>query len=66
MRIVLRSIKTGLYLQKEGKWTADLALAWCFRHSAEAMDLARKMSLHELEVLLDFEEPPRRVALPLP
>ena len=68
MRIVLRDIKTGLYLQEAGEWTQDLKNARTFRHGAEAMDLAREYRLQGLEVLLDFEDPPaqQQVTIPLP
>ncbi len=68
MRIVLRKIKTGLFLRPTGEWTTDLSVARTFKHSAEAMDTARKQGLEGLEVLLAFEEPTsqRQVAIPLP
>jgi hypothetical protein len=66
MRIVLRHTTTGLFLREEDQWTHDLDLARCFKHSAEAMDLARQTCLQSVEVLLSFEDPPRQIALPLP
>jgi len=65
MRIVLRNIKTGLYLGPQNEWTPELMAARCFRHSAEAMDVARELGLQDLEVLLSFEQPPQQVILPL-
>jgi len=65
MRVVLRHTKTGLFLTANQSWTASLEAALCFRHSADAMDAARKFNLREVEVVLDFEEPPHRVSLPL-
>jgi len=68
MRIVLREIQTGLYLQETGKWTRNLQEARTFKHSAEAMDVARKHGLDGLEVLLSFEQPPgqQEYSIPLP
>ncbi len=68
MRIVLREIKTGLYVQQPGEWTRDLRQARTFKHSAEAMDVAREHDLEGLEVLLAFDEPPtgQQVSIPLP
>ncbi len=68
MRVVLREIKSGLYLRDTREWTPKLEEARTFRHSAEAMDLARKHGLEGLEVLLAFEDPPARqpVSFPLP
>ena len=68
MRIVLREIKTGMYLQDPGEWTTDLVQARTFKHSAEAMNMAREYGLQGLEVLLAFEEPVSQqpFAIPLP
>ncbi len=68
MRIVLRQIKTGLYLQQPGAWTHELKEALTFKHSAEAMNVARQHQLEGLEVLLAFEEPlgQQSVSIPLP
>ena len=66
MRVVLRNMRTGLYVQEGGSWTPDVMLAQVFRHSAEAMDTARDGGLKGLEVLLVFEEPQYNVTLPLP
>jgi hypothetical protein len=65
MRIVLRNIRTRLYLRNDGRWTSELSEARCFRHSAEAMDIARETGLPDVEVLLAFEQPPRQIALPI-
>lgn len=68
MRIVLREIKTGLYLREPDTWTSELAAARTFKHSAEAMDTAREHGLEGLEVLLAFEEPVAQgiFSIPLP
>jgi hypothetical protein len=68
MRIVLREIQSGLYLQRPGEWTRNLQEARTFKHSAEAMDMARAQGLDGLEVLLAFDDPPgsQEVAFPLP
>ena len=66
MRIVLRKISTGLFLNPADDWTAQLDEARCFKHSAEAMDVAREQHLEGTEVLLTFEDPPRQVSFPLP
>ncbi len=68
MRIVLREIKTGLFLQRPGEWTRDLTEARTFKHSAEAMDVARQHGLEGLEVLLAFDGPTaqQQFSIPLP
>jgi len=53
-------------LQDEDRWTTNPERARAFRHSAEAMDYARKQRLKEVEVLLAFETPRFEVGLPLP
>ena len=65
MRVLLRDIRTGLYFRPAG-WTNESEEAQSFRHSAEAMDLARQERLEQAEVILAFEQPRHIVALPLP
>ncbi len=66
MRVLLRDTRTGLFFRGLREWTAEVEEAFSFRHSAEAMDLAREHALENAEVLLSFEEPEQNVALPLP
>jgi hypothetical protein len=66
MRVHLRHISSGLLFQEPDQWTAEMEKARAFRHSAEAMDLARHKGLREVEVLLTFEEPRSSVGLALP
>jgi len=66
MRILLRDLDTGLYFREPEQWTAETERAQTFRHSAEAMDLARAEKVQNAEVVLAFEEPRYSVALPLP
>jgi hypothetical protein len=66
MRVLLRDARTGLYFQDPEQWTAETAKAQTFRHSAEAMNLARECQVQQAEVILAFEESAYTVALPLP
>jgi hypothetical protein len=66
MRVLLRDAKTGLYFQEPQGWTAETEKAQAFKHSAEAMDLAREHNVTDAEVILAFEESRYTVALPLP
>ncbi len=66
MRVLLRHTRSGLLFQEPDQWTAEAGKARAFRHSAEAMDLARQKQLRHVEVLLAFEHPQRQVTLPLP
>jgi hypothetical protein len=66
MRILLRDVRTGLYFRTPEAWTPETDNAQSFKHSAEAMDLARTQHIEQAEVILAFEEPRVTVALPLP
>lgn len=66
MRILLRDSDTGLYFRQTEQWTTETEQAQNFRHSAEAMDLARSQGVQNAEVILAFEESRYAVALPLP
>jgi hypothetical protein len=66
MRVLLRDVRTGLYFREPEAWTAETDQALTFRHSADAMDLARAQRLAHAEVILAFDETRHSVALPLP
>lgn len=66
MRVLLRDVTTGLYFCEPKEWTAETGKAQSFRHSAEAMNLARAEGLEKAEVVLAFEESAYAVALRLP
>jgi hypothetical protein len=66
MRVMLRDTRTGLYFKEPAEWTAEAGKAQSFRHSAEAMNLAREHRISDAEVILEFEESSYTVALPLP
>ncbi len=66
MRVLLRDSDTGLFFRQPEQWTRKAEEAQSFRHSAEAMDLARAERVQNAEVVLTFEEGQYAVALPLP
>jgi hypothetical protein len=66
MRVMLRDTRTGLYFKEPAEWTAETEKAQSFKHSAEAMNLAREHRISDAEVILEFEESRYTVALPLP
>ena len=66
MRVLLRDTTTGLYFREPANWTAEADQAQNFKHSAEAMNLAREHRLAHGEVVLAFEQPCHTIALPLP
>ena len=66
MRVLLRNASTGLYFREPEHWTSETDKAQSFKHSAEAMDLARRKRVQHAEVVLAFEESAYTVSLPLP
>jgi hypothetical protein len=66
MRVMLRDTRTGLYFKEPAEWTPEAEKAQSFKHSAEAMNLAREHRISDAEVILEFEESRYTVALPLP
>lgn len=66
MRVLLRDASTGLYFREPEYWTAVSGEAQSFKHSAEAMNLAREQCFQNVEVVLAFEESQYSVALPIP
>ncbi len=66
MRVLLRDVRTGLYFGGAQDWTAEAEKAQTFKHSAEAMNLAREQCVENAEVVLAFEESAYTVALRLP
>ncbi len=66
MRVLLRDVTTGLYFCQPQEWTAESGKAQNFKHSAEAMNLARAHGVENAEVVLAFEESSYAVSLPLP
>ncbi len=66
MRVLLRDARTGLYFQESEHWTGHAKNARTFKHSAEAMNVARQKQMQQAEVVLSFEESAYTVALPLP
>jgi len=66
MRVLLRDRSRNLFLGLANFWTADIAEAQVFKHSAAAMDQARSLNLKTAEVILDFGTPVDSVILPVP
>ncbi|HEV2393977.1 MAG TPA: hypothetical protein VG146_16615 [Verrucomicrobiae bacterium] len=66
MRVLLRDAGTGLYFREPAQWTPEKEQAQSFKHSAEAMDLAREHRVQHAEIVLAFDDPRLTVALPVP
>ncbi len=65
MKVFLRKTSTGLLFEEPDQWTEDSRKARSFRHSAEAMDLAKRQRLKGVEILLAFDEPQYTVTISL-
>ncbi len=65
MRTLLRSTKNGLFYRAEGDWTGDMAAARDFGSSARAIQLAFEWRLHDVEVVLAFEDPRYNISMPV-
>ncbi len=66
MRVLLRDINRMLFFVGPDRWSREFQKARCFKHSAEAMDVARANRLKAVEILLVFELPFYCVSLSLP
>lgn len=65
MRVLLCNLKTGLYFQSSGAWTADADSAQDFGSSLKAALFALENKLEGAEVYLDFGDHEYNVHLPV-
>ena len=56
MRVYLKNVQTGAYLQRQGKWTYDRENALNFQNVLDALDLSQNFQQIDLEVVLGFED----------
>ena len=64
MRTLLRSIRSGEYLQSFESWTASAGTALDFESIARALDLVRRRGLRDMELVLT-DEPSQTTVLPV-
>jgi hypothetical protein len=64
MRTLLRSIRSGEYLQSPETWTPQLASALDFKSIPSAVDLVRRRGLKDMELVL-ADEPAHITAVPI-
>jgi len=54
MKILLQHVRTQLYLQSPGKWTANPFEALDFQHSQIAIDFARDYGIDGAQIAVTF------------
>ena len=66
MRILLKHIRTQLYLRSLGNWTMNPYEAHDFQHSQRAADFARENGLTGVQIAVKFLDSPTDEVFPLP
>lgn len=64
MRTFLRHIATGHYFQSQEKWTTDRDEAFDFGLASNALKVAHKLRIRDLELVLKFDDPDHVTATP--
>ncbi|MEY2467298.1 MAG: hypothetical protein QOD03_1819 [Verrucomicrobiota bacterium] len=65
MRILIQQKESGLYFQDIGAWTADWNLAMDFHNSTAAIDFCVANKIHNIQLVLKFEEQRYDIVLPV-
>lgn len=65
MKVLLRSIKTGLYYEEAAKWTSDQTAAFDFQKTPRAVEWVFAAGLENVEMLLTFVDPRFDLVLPI-
>ena len=65
MKVLLRSVETGLYYEEASKWTPDQTAAFDFEKTARAIELVFAAHLEDVEMLLTSEDPQFDLILPV-
>ena len=65
MKVLLRSIPSGLYFQSLGQWTGQPQEANDFGTSAQAINYVAEERLKNLELILFFDDPRYNIRMPL-
>ena len=64
MKTLLRHISTGHYFQSLEKWTLDADDAFDFGLVSKAVQVASKLHIRDLELVLSFDDPAQAAATP--
>ena len=65
MKVLLRSVETGLYYEQASKWTPDQTAAFDFEKTARAVEFVFAAHLENVEMLLTNEDPQFDLILPV-
>ncbi|SRR6266568_4597024 len=66
MKVLLRSVETGLYYEEASKWTPDQTAAFDFEKTARAVELVFAAHLEDdVEMLLTSDDPQFDLILPV-
>jgi hypothetical protein len=66
MRILLQHIRTQLYLESPGNWTANPLAARDFQHSQKSIDFAREFNIADVQIAVKFTDSQFDEVVPLP
>jgi hypothetical protein len=66
MRILLKHVRTQLYLRSLGNWTMNPYEAHDFQHSQRAAEFARDNALAGVQIAVKFLDSPHDEVFPLP
>ncbi len=66
MRILLQHVRTQLYLQNPGNWTANPFEALDFQHSQMAIDFARDHNIEGVQIAVTFVDRQFDEVVPMP
>ena len=65
VKVLLRSIETGLFYEEISKWTPDQTAALNFEKTTRAVELVFAAHLENVEMLLTSEDPQFDLILPI-
>ena len=65
MQVLLRDSVTGLYYTGQNFRTLDAAFAYDFRQIDRAAEFAIQEKLSAMQIILNYQEPPCQITLPV-
>jgi hypothetical protein len=65
VKVLLRSLETGLFYEAASKWTPNQEAAFDFRVTTQAIELVFAAHLENVEMLLSSEDPQFDLILPI-
>ena len=64
MKILLQSLLNRLYFRRPGVWTANPEAAHDFERSQAVFDFVDQQNLHDVQLVVKIDYPPRLEAVP--